>query len=180
LTAVPVRQTRQKRPMLGLRRAALPASSGLERKGPTAVEGRTMPKAPIERNTRQKRAIRDVFERIRRPLSTDEILAEAQEDIESLGLATVYRSIRSLIDEGFLTPVEVPGRTPLYERAGKQHHHHFMCTECERVYELEGCSSEVRGDLPRGFRATGHDVTIYGKCKDCNKLSASTASKRRS
>ena len=122
---------------------------------------------PAARNTRQKRAIRAVFERAERPLSTDEIYAEAHGAIQSLGIATVYRSIRVLLDEGWLTAVEVPGRTPLYERAGKQHHHHFVCTLCARVYELDGCSSEVRGDLPRGFRATGHDVTMYGECATC-------------
>jgi len=122
---------------------------------------------PAARNTRQKRAIRDVFERAERPLSTDEIFEEAHGTIRSLGIATVYRSIRALLDEGWLAAVEVPGRTPLYERAGKQHHHHFVCTACTRVYELDGCSSEVRGDLPRGFRATGHDVTIYGECAPC-------------
>ncbi len=127
---------------------------------------------PAARNTRQKRAIRDVFERAERPLSTEEIYAEAHDAIRSLGIATVYRSIRALLDEGWLTAVEVPGRTPLYERAGKLHHHHFVCTGCTRVYELEGCSSEVRGELPRGFRATGHEVTIYGECATCRAAGA--------
>jgi Fur family ferric uptake transcriptional regulator len=122
---------------------------------------------PDTRNTRQKRAIRDVFERAERPLSTDEIFAEAHGAIRTLGIATVYRSIRSLLDEGWLTAVEVPGRTPLYERAGKQHHHHFVCTTCARVFELAGCASDIRGELPRGFHATSHDVTIYGECADC-------------
>ena len=124
---------------------------------------------PAGRNTRQKRAIRDVFEHAQRPLSTEEIFDEAHDAIHSLGIATVYRSIRALLDEGWLTPVEVPGRTPLYERAGKGHHHHFVCTGCARVYELDGCSSEIRGDLPSGFRATGHDVTIYGDCATCHE-----------
>lgn len=123
--------------------------------------------ASIERNTRQKRAIRGVFEGATRPLGTDEIHGEAQRSIPSLGIATVYRSIRALLDEGWLTAVDVPGRNPLYERSGKGHHHHFVCTACEVVYELEGCSSEIRGDLPRGFSATGHDVTIYGSCAAC-------------
>jgi Fur family ferric uptake transcriptional regulator len=123
---------------------------------------------PAARNTRQKRAIRDVFERAGRPLSTDEIFAAAHDTIRSLGIATVYRSIRSLLDEGWLIAVEVPGRTPLYERSGKQHHHHFVCTACARVFELDGCSSEIRGDLPRGFRATGHEITIYGECSECS------------
>lgn len=105
---------------------------------------------------------------MKRPLSTDEILSEAKLQIKSFGIATVYRSIRALLEEGWLEAVDVPGRRPLYERSGKAHHHHFLCTHCERVYELEGCTTEIR-KLPRGFRASGHDVTIYGTCPPCRK-----------
>jgi Fur family ferric uptake transcriptional regulator len=123
----------------------------------------------VERSTRQRRTIRDVVERAGRPLSTDEILAAAQTQIPSLGKATVYRSIRTLLEEGWLAAVDVPGRNPLYERAGKGHHHHFECTQCKRVYELDGCASEIRGELPAGFISSGHDVTIYGTCAACRR-----------
>ncbi len=122
-----------------------------------------------ERNTRQRRTIREVVERAGRPLSTDEILDGAQQAIPSLGMATVYRSIRALLDEGWLTAVGVPGRSPLYERAGKGHHHHFACSRCRRVYELGECAAEIR-DLPPGFVATAHDITIYGTCAACSLL----------
>jgi len=124
----------------------------------------------IERSTRQRRTIRDVVERAGRPLSTDEILAGAQQSVPSLGKATVYRSIRALLDEGWLTPVDMPGRSPLYERSGKDHHHHFACLVCKRVYELDGCASEVRAELPAGFVSSGHDVTIYGTCAACSTV----------
>jgi Fur family ferric uptake transcriptional regulator len=123
-----------------------------------------------ERNTRQRRTIRDVVERAGRPLSTDEILAGAHVSLPTLGRATVYRSIRALLDEGWLAAVDVPGRTSLYERAGKAHHHHFECTQCKRVYELDGCASEIRAELPPGFTATSHDVMIFGDCATCSRL----------
>jgi Fur family ferric uptake transcriptional regulator len=123
-------------------------------------------KATVERNTRQKQAIREAFERSDRPLSTDEVHREAERASRGLGMATVYRSIKALLDDGWLSVVEVPGRNPLYEVAGKGHHHHFSCTNCERVYELEGCAT-VNAKLPRGFKATGHDVTFYGTCARC-------------
>ena len=125
-------------------------------------------KAGIERNTRQKQAIREAFERSDRPLSTDEVHREAERASRGLGMATVYRSIKSLLDDGWLSIVEVPGRNALYEVAGKGHHHHFSCTACERVYELEGCAT-VNAKLPRGFKTTGHDVTFYGTCAACGK-----------
>lgn len=130
-------------------------------------EATGMQKAPLERDTRQKRAIRAVFERPGPPLSIEDVLGNAQAKIASLGIATVYRSVRALIEEGFLQAVDLPGHPTLYERADKGHHHHFLCTSCEAVYELDGCTTEVKGALPRGFHATGHDVTIYGTCATC-------------
>jgi Fur family ferric uptake transcriptional regulator len=133
-----------------------------------------MRKLPAERSTRQKRAIRDVFERENRPLNPAEVLAEAQRRIRTLGSATVYRSIRALLDEGWLEAVDLPGRAPFYERSGKEHHHNFLCTACDRAYELTGCSTYI-SDLPRGFHVTGHGVTIYGTCPTCRVSSARRA-----
>ena len=126
-----------------------------------------MAKAPIERTTKQKRAIRSAFETEGRPLSTNEAYEAAQGLVGGLGIATVYRSIKSLLDDGWLTPIDVPGKGVLYELSGKEHHHHFSCTSCHRVFELDGCAGDVIVPLPRGFKSTGHDVTIFGHCATC-------------
>jgi Fur family ferric uptake transcriptional regulator len=134
--------------------------------GPPGSNHSETMKAPVERNTRQKQAIRNAFERVGRPLSTEEVHLEAERSSRGLGMATVYRSIRALLDDGWLSVVEVPGRNPLYEIAGKDHHHHFSCTDCARVFELEGCAS-VDVSLPAGFRTAGHELTFYGTCDKC-------------
>lgn len=127
-----------------------------------------MPRLPITRDTRQKRAIRNAFKLADRPLSPEQARAVAARESDGLGIATVYRTVKSLLEDGHLTVVDVPGRGTYYELAGKGHHHHFACEDCEAVFELEGCTSEVRGRLPRGFRARGHDVTVFGTCPDCS------------
>ena len=66
---------------------------------------------------------------------------EAQKIVPRLGLATVYRNIKILCDEGFLREVRIPGEAPRYELEGKGHHHHFYCFRCGRVFEIEGCRS---------------------------------------
>lgn len=119
------------------------------------------------RNTKQKAAIRTAFETADRPLSPEEVLAEAQPLTPALGVATVYRNIQSLLAEGWLQRVEVPGEAARYEVAGKKHHHHFQCNLCRRVYELDGCVLPVKPKLPRGFRATAHEFFLYGLCADC-------------
>jgi Fur family ferric uptake transcriptional regulator len=120
-----------------------------------------------QRNTRQKQAIRTAFDKTERPLSPEEILQSARDDVKGLSLATVYRNLSALVDEGWLQAVEIPGIPPRYERAGKEHHHHFHCNVCGKVYEVSGCAVQVKPKLPRGFHVTGHEFSLFGECPDC-------------
>jgi len=124
-------------------------------------------KAILHRNTRQKAAIRDVFAEMDRPLGPQEVLELAGSRIDGLGIATVYRNVKALVEEGWLTPVELPGEPARYEIAGKAHHHHFHCTECKRVFDLPGCPVQVKPKLPTGFVATTHELILYGMCDSC-------------
>ena len=119
------------------------------------------------RNTRQKAAIREASVRADRPLSPEEALAYAQEQVDGISIATVYRNIGTLVKDKWLLPIDIPGDSPRYEVAGKEHHHHFHCNVCGRVFELQGCNIEVKPRLPRGFRATGHEFFLYGTCAEC-------------
>ena len=113
---------------------------------------------PIQpRKTRQKEAIRQAFLAADRPLSHEEALRLAQVRVDGLSIATVYRNVTLLVDEKWLTPVEVPGDTTRYEVAGKEHHHHFQCNQCGKLFDLEGCGLKVKPEVPRGFRTTGHE-----------------------
>lgn len=119
------------------------------------------------RKTRQKDAIRAAFIEADRPLSPEETLSFAQKQVEGISIATVYRNIGTLVADKWLAPVEIPGDSTRYEVAGKEHHHHFHCNECGKVFEMEGCAMQVKPKLPRGFRVTGHEFFLYGVCAAC-------------
>ena len=121
----------------------------------------------MERNTRQRDAIRHVIETTPRPLGPFEILEAARARVSGLGVATVYRTINALVDSGWLAVVELPGEAPRYERAGAAHHHHFRCRQCARVFEIMGCPGDLRDLAPPGFQLERHDVTLYGRCAVC-------------
>jgi Fur family ferric uptake transcriptional regulator len=121
----------------------------------------------MKRDTRQRRAIRATLEEAGHPMSPKELLEAAKKRAAGLGIATVYRSLRQLQEAGAVTPVELPGEPPRYEIAGKAHHHHFLCRECDRVYELDGCPSDVDSVTPTGFRVEGHELVLYGLCGQC-------------
>lgn len=119
------------------------------------------------RNTTQRRAIFSAFERHDRPLSPQEVLAAAQEQVPTLGIATVYRTLKLMVDDGALVQVEIAGEPPRYELAGKRHHHHFHCQSCGRLFEVEGCLEAFRQLTPPGFELSGHDLMLSGRCRQC-------------
>lgn len=119
------------------------------------------------RDTRQRRAVREVFETSERPLGPQEVLSLAGESAPGLGIATVYRAIRSLVDQNWLQPVRFPGEAPRYERAGKHHHHHFHCRRCDGVYDVAGCPPDVRRLAPPGFVLEQHEIVLRGLCAEC-------------
>jgi Fur family ferric uptake transcriptional regulator len=121
----------------------------------------------VIRKTRQRAVIREVFERTNRPIGAQEVLAAAQQQVGGLGIATVYRTIKALAEEGWLVPVDLPGEPPRYELAGKDHHHHFHCRNCGKVFELQGCVDNLKRLVPQGFVVTGHEVLLYGQCAAC-------------
>ena len=121
----------------------------------------------MKRQTLQRRAIRESLEVAGRPLSAQEVLESAQDQVSNLGIATVYRNLKALVDEGFLCLVDLPGEPSRYELAAQGHHHHFQCRGCERVFDVRGCFKALEQNLPAGFVAEDHEVVIYGRCADC-------------
>lgn len=122
----------------------------------------------MERRTQQRDAIREAVQHADRPLSPQEILDAATAAAPGLGMATVYRTVKSGVEEGWLKAVDLPGGPTRYEPGGKHHHHHFECTDCHRVFDLDGCPGNLRKLLPGGFTLESHEVLLYGKCERCN------------
>lgn len=120
-----------------------------------------------ERRTAQRDAIRNVFVENERPLAPREVCCAARKYVPALGMATVYREVKRLLERGWLIPVQIPGEPPRYEIAGKAHHHHFYCRACQQLYEVAGCPEEVRTLVPRGFHLEGHELVLYGCCAGC-------------
>ena len=121
----------------------------------------------MKRKTNQRNAIQELFQKIDRPLGVDEILQAGRQTVGSLNQATVYRNLKILVQSGWLKKIHTPELGSLYEKAGKEHHHHFQCRSCDRLFEISGCAFNERSLTPPGFVTEGHEVYLFGLCPAC-------------
>ncbi len=94
-------------------------------------------------------------------------------DIEpSLGRATVFRAIETLVGLKQLDRVTFADGTHRYRVCGTAHHHHLTCVGCHRVIEIETClpMEQFHAIASRNdFALEGHALELYGRCAECRE-----------
>ncbi len=87
-----------------------------------------------------------------------------------IGIATVFRGLAALEADGLISSMQLKDKK-CYERAGKAHHDHMLCTACGAIEEFSDDTIEAlqkAAAAGRGFDITGHQLIIYGLCAKCN------------
>ena len=130
----------------------------------------------MKRNTRQRDAILGAISDARRPLSTQEILTEAQAVVPTLSIATVYRNLKDLTAEGWVLPVKLPGEADRYEVTELGEHYHFKCSSCSKVFDIHETIKNKELPVPVDFVVESYDLILYGRCKDCTPQSRNSGS----
>ena len=121
--------------------------------------------------TKQRQVIFDVLRNAQRPLSRDEIVKLGREQIQRLGSATVDRAIREMVKSFELIGVDFPGQPMRYELPAECEHPHFICRECELVYDLPFRMHLPNIKAPEGFDIQGGEVIYSGTCPACRHVS---------
>lgn len=117
--------------------------------------------------TRQRRAVLRVLVEESLPLTAQAIVERAGQYCPGIGQATVFRTLRQLLEAGEISKVELPGVPPHYELATRAHHHFFVCESCRKLLPLAGCVRGLSRLLPAGSRMARHEIVIYGACAVC-------------
>jgi len=120
--------------------------------------------------TKQREAILTVLREAGRPLTREEILRLGRRKIERLGSATVDRTIREMSEQFLLIGLEYPGQPKRYELPADAEHPHFVCRQCERVFDLPVVMKVPEIKAPAGFQVSGGEVVYSGTCPDCATL----------
>ena len=130
--------------------------------------------SPVIRQTRQRAAVIRTLREAGRPLSPQELHEGANAACPGLGLRTVYRHIQELSAAGKLMGIDYPGQPLRYELVSGEHHAHFICRHCQRVYDLPVSVPDFPIEDPPGFKITGQETIFYGACPTCEASEAAT------
>jgi len=105
-------------------------------------------------------------------LSADEIFEQVQEHTQAMNIATVYRTMEMLWEEGFTCRNDLGEGQIVY--AARQHgsHIHLVCRLCNQVFDADPQVLASLGEIlqsQNNFIADLDHLSIFGVCADCQK-----------
>jgi Fur family transcriptional regulator, ferric uptake regulator len=144
----------------------MPSAAARQLSGRIASGGRRL--------TRQRVIVAEALASARKALSAQELYDRLRPAHPSIGRATVYRALEAQVEDGMASRFEREGHVSAYIACDAEHHHHLVCTRCQRVEDL---SEEVVAPLLSSvqrrheFQVDHAALTFYGLCASCRRRS---------
>lgn len=98
-----------------------------------------------------------------------QLVARVQKKYKEIGAATVYRTVKTLIEAGILREtLQGNSGVALFEFTSEDHHDHIVCVDCGSIFEFhdEGLeAAQARTVKAHGFDEVRHQHVIYARCR---------------
>lgn len=117
-------------------------------------------------------AVLDVLQTLKQHPTAQEIYNAVRNRRPHIGLATVYRILHQLTEQGLINALGREGECR-YD-AHTQRHDHAICTVCGTLLDipidivLPGGTLQVTAQAT-GFELDSYEVRIYGRCTTCQR-----------
>jgi len=111
--------------------------------------------------------------------SAQSIYADLRTSGTAIGLATVYRALQGMVEDGEVDVLRsADDGEAVYRRCSTGHHHHLVCRSCGLATEVEGAAAERWAQAvaaEHGFTDVSHVLEVYGTCAVCTAQQRSSA-----
>ncbi|MCX7694638.1 MAG: transcriptional repressor [Caloramator sp.] len=119
--------------------------------------------------TPQRYAIYKYLKSTKAHPSAEMIYEALRPDFPTMSLATVYKTVKTLIELGVVQELNV-GEDNFRFDANVENHPHIVCTDCGRVDDIEDAvfehlNKEVENYT--NFKIKTHKLYFYGVCPKC-------------
>jgi Fe2+ or Zn2+ uptake regulation protein len=103
--------------------------------------------------------------------NADEVFQEVRSRVPGISLATVYKSLETLVNCGLAAKLTYSDGSARYD-ARMDPHHHARCVSCGRVMDVSGQLSKDELDALSlgmdGFSVVGYRLELTGFCSNCS------------
>jgi Fur family ferric uptake transcriptional regulator len=121
--------------------------------------------------TNARLTVLNVLEKNEGHLTSAEVLEQVDAVDPTIGRASVFRTLDLLTSLSIIRPTYMnSSMTPTYVLMPDGHHHHIVCTNCNRIIEFENCGlGAIAAELEERLhvKLTGHLLEFYGLCDKC-------------
>jgi len=133
--------------------------------------------------TQQRQEIAEKFLGANRHLSAEELYQSIRRTHPEVGLSTVYRTLKLLVDAGLASRRDFGDGIMRYEPCSDEgHHDHLICIRCGAIIEFENQKIEaLQKEVAalKGFTVTRHRLEIYGYCEKCRSSGRSQGQQKK-
>lgn len=123
-----------------------------------------------QRFTEQRAAVYRTLAATDQHPTADEVFLAVRHNLPGISLATVYKSLETLVGCGLAVKLTYGDGSARYD-GRTDPHHHARCVACGKVTDIEGSLPEPQLDVLReradGFLVTGYRLELSGYCADC-------------
>ncbi len=124
-----------------------------------------------ERWTPQREAVVRTLFASDEHLTAEHLHLKAKVQDQSISFATVYRTVKLLVDIGAAHKRQFAEGSAAFEPAiGRDHHDHLVCEHCGRIIEfLDPRIELLQEEVARahGFALRHHRMEMFGLCAAC-------------
>ena len=121
------------------------------------------------RMTKQRQAVLDELNAVMDHPTADELFVRLRKKLPRISLATVYRNLELLSEQGLIRTLEMPGMPRRYD-GDTYPHYHLRCVSCNRVFDIDARAVPSVGDLIRKtgrFEILSMRLEFDGVCAEC-------------
>jgi Fur family ferric uptake transcriptional regulator len=125
------------------------------------------------RVTDSRRAVIDLICTRDGAFETADLVSDARRRKIEAARATIFRTLEILTGIGVVERLDLPNGDHSYVRCdSRAHHHHLVCTRCQRSIDLEDLGmTPILAQVARrtGYKIDRHRVELFGLCPACQK-----------
>ncbi|RAM52792.1 transcriptional repressor [Mastigocladus laminosus UU774] len=124
--------------------------------------------------TRSQERILNLLKTVKQSISAQDIYVELRNRDQSMGLATVYRSLEALKLEGMVQLRTLANGEALYSLV-QQDKHHLTCLQCGTSIPINQCPAhelEAQLQVTHNFKIFYHTLEFFGLCNKCHMSQA--------